>query len=342
MNYKVEKVNKMFLITVLVAMAASLLPISSFLPGYAARILFSEIILVLPGAVYLIAGRQNYARAMNLKKIRPATCGWLVLFTICVMPVMTLVNAISMLFVENTTTDTMSQVTGEQSWLFSMVLIAVLPAVFEESVYRGLFYQEYRKVAPVRGMLLSAFLFGIMHGNLNQFSYAFLMGIIFALVIEATDSILASMIMHMIINGSSVTLLAVYPKLMKFLTDAAGLEENSTELTEVIEQASTPDTLLSVIQTYLPIALFAGAFAVVIYMVMAAGEGRLEHVKGLFRRKKNASEESVLPQPEGDGVINALVEEAKTTRSGRLLTPPLIAGIIICVALMLINEFVPV
>lgn len=353
MNYKIEKVNQMFLITVLVSLAASLLPISTLFPSYAMRVLFSQLVLAAPGAVYLIASRQNYAKMVQLKKIRISTFFWLILFTICVMPVMTFVNAVSMLFVENSTTGMMSQVTTQNSWLFSMVLIALIPCVFEESVYRGLFYQEYRKVAPLKGMLLSAFLFGIMHGNLNQFSYAFLMGIIFALVIEATDSILASMIMHFIINGFSVTLLSVYPKLLEYIKELyeqakatgdtalidslagyVGTGDTGEEMLEqVLASTGTPETLLEVVQMYLPIALVSGVFAVIVYMVMAAGEGRLAYVRGLLRWKRS-SEEPV--EKELDGGEPAAGIKSKVS----LITKPLLAGILICVFLML-AEFMP-
>ncbi|MBQ9120179.1 MAG: CPBP family intramembrane metalloprotease [Lachnospiraceae bacterium] len=358
MNYKIEKVNQMFLITVLVSLAASFLPISKLFPSTSARLVFSQVILAAPGAVYLIAGRQNYAKAVHLKKIRLSTFFWLILFTICVMPVMSFVNALSMLFVENSTVVTMSGVTTQNSWLLSMLLVAVIPGIFEESVYRGLFYQEYRKAAPVKGMLLSAFLFGIMHGNLNQFSYAFFMGIIFALVIEATDSILASMLMHFFINGSSITLLWLYPKLLEYaqklyvqaqqsgdtatVNMLAGLvgEGGSGEdmMNQLLTETTTAETLLEIIKAYLPTALIFGVFAVVVYMVMAAGEGRLSYVKSLFRR--NAKENTVAV-PESD-VEETLAEEKTVPSEVRLITKPLLAGILICVVLMFVYEFVPV
>lgn len=378
MNQNIKNINQMFLITVLVSLAASFMPLGRLFPDYASRILFSEIILAAPGAVYLIAGHRNYARAVRLKPIRLGTFFWLILFTVCVMPVMSMVNAISMLFVENTTTSMMSTVTTEHSYLLSMLLIALLPCVFEESVYRGLFYNEYRKAAPAAGMFLSALLFGLMHGNLNQFSYAFLMGIIFALVIEATDSILSSMIMHFLINGFSVTVMSLYPKLTAYLArmyeeaKAAGdtnlseqLEpfantgaEGGNLLEESLKMASNTDTLAGVIRSFLPAALIGGIAAVIVYRVMAKGEGRLEYVDSLFFRKKKKnqriSENAAEPVPALQGTaeyeeqiklqnreISAVPkgnERAEKRRWG-LITAPLLAAILICFSLMILNEF---
>lgn len=339
----------MFLITVLVSLAASFMPLSKLFPDYASRILFSEIILAAPGAVYLAAERQNYARAVRLKPIKLSTLFWLILFTACVMPVMSLVNAISMLFVENSAAPMMLNVTAGHSYLLSMLLIALLPCIFEESVYRGLFYNEYRKAAPIAGIILSALLFGLMHGNLNQFCYAFLMGIIFALIIEATDSILASMIMHFIINGFSTTVMSLYPKLtaylarmyeeakaagdtalMERLKSFANINVEEDPFAQGLEMVSSADTLGSIIRSFLPAALIGGFFAVIIYRVIAAGEGRLDYIdRMIFKRK-------------GKDKVSFKAEQKEIQKQGTwkdLITIPLITAIFLCFSLMILNEF---
>lgn len=311
---KVKKVNCLFLVTVLVALSASFLPLRGLLKTSASQVLFSEIILVLPGAVYLIAGRQNVKEALRLNPIRLSSILWLFLFTVCVTPLMSLINGISMMFVENETIGTMQDITANGNIASSLILVALIPCIFEEIVYRGLFYREYSKVATVRGMVLSAFLFGIMHGNWNQFSYAFVMGIIFALVIEATDSILASMIMHFIINGTSIVMLHLYSALIRTSEEFAELNEAASELV-------TKDTLGSLIRSYLPMAFVGSIFAFFIYCVLAAGEGRLEYVKKLFFVNKR--------------------KEVSNGKSVRLITVPLLVGMIICVGIMIANELMP-
>lgn len=359
MNHEVSKTNQIFLITVLVSLTASFLPISVLFPDYTSRLLFSELILVAPGATYLLAGNRSYAKAVRLKPLRIGTILWLILFTVCIMPVMGMVNAISMLFVENSTSTMMGEIVTGNSYFISMILIALLPCIFEESVYRGMFYNEYRKVSPIRGMLLSALLFGLMHGNLNQFSYAFFMGIVFAVAIEATDSILASMIMHFLINGFSTTMMFV----MGMLDDHL--------LQEATDMTSSAETLGSVIGLYLPIALVGLVFAIIVLRVMAAGEGRLEYIDSLLHlsRKKNINktkaekknieseffteENGIAVQMENiaENLKRADIEEENkdTQRDSpileknilvrqRLFTAPLIAGIILCTILMILNE----
>ncbi|MDE7297686.1 MAG: CPBP family intramembrane metalloprotease [Lachnospiraceae bacterium] len=362
MNQKIYKTNQIFLITVLMSIAASMLPIYRLFPSYTARLLFSQIILAAPGTVYLLAGHRNYAEAVRLKRLRLGTVLWLVLFTVCVMPFMGMVNAISMLFVENVTSSAMNNIVSGNSYLLSMLLIALLPCVLEESVYRGLFYNEYRKVSPLRGMLLSALLFGLMHGNLNQFSYAFLMGITFAFVIEATDSILASMIMHFLINGFSTTMMALMSKLDDGLVQ------------EAVDAVGDTETLAGVIRSYLPFAVIGLLCSLVVYRLIAASEGRLEYVNALFRLPKasrrrverealreirrlhrggeTAEQNGETLEQDGEAAerdgqaLNERnrekhLEYAGSRRSGertRLITIPLIVGMALCAVVMILNE----
>ena len=60
------------------------------------------------------------------------------------------------------------------------------------------FIPEYEKLIPSKESLLSALFFGIAHMNFQQFSYAFFLGIVFGCLLEATDSIFATITAHMI------------------------------------------------------------------------------------------------------------------------------------------------
>ena len=128
----------------------------------------------------------------------------LVGFMYAVMPAATLVNAISLKFTTNVIDDTVVEIADKYPMVIGVLALAFLPAVLEECVYRGVLYNEYRKVNIRKAIVLSGLLFGLTHMNLNQFIYAFLLGMVFSIVVEVTDSILSSMILHLVMNGTSV------------------------------------------------------------------------------------------------------------------------------------------
>ena len=79
-----------------------------------------------------------------------------------------------------------------------------MPAFNEEILCRGFVFGSYKRVSTVRGIFLSALIFGLFHMNFNQMPYAFLLGIVFALMNAATGSLLTSMLMHFLLNGFNV------------------------------------------------------------------------------------------------------------------------------------------
>lgn len=351
----IKDINLIFFLTVMVNLFASLLPLSEWFTNYSARLLFSEFVLVAPSVFYMVVGRKNYAVAVRFRKIRISTVLWLFLFTICLEPVLTLINSISMLFVDNAVVNTMDQIVSNNSLLFSLLLIAALPAFLEESVYRGIFFNEYRKVSPWGGVVLSALLFGLMHGNINQFSYAFLMGMVFALIIEATDSILASMIMHFLLNGISTTLMFLTTKLPGWIesnyqeavttgNDAmVGVWEQYRELADTLKETSSTavdrELLLTSIRTMIPTALVCGAVAVVIFWVIASNEGQKNHIRAMFGRKQSVQEREMAFDDNLNTADTIILPGEKRNSVKQLISIPLLCGIAILAFLMIAVEF---
>lgn len=311
---KVKEINKVFLVTVVVYVIGSLAlsAFSSFFSNYFFALLFSQILLVLPMLVYVIITKQNLLEVIRFRMIKPVNILLAVIFAFLISPLMSLLNAISLLFSTNVINNTLSNVVENNPLAVSLFAIAFIPCILEESVYRGVFFNQYRKVNPGRGILLSAFLFGLMHMNLNQFIYAFAMGAVFALIIEATDSILTAMIIHFTINGSSVVLTYLMPKIEAAAHIMYGDKAAAEMFPETISY--TVQTLIPVIITYAVIAVFTTALAALLLKLMSEIEGRWEEFRMIFHKKNTENQEKPMD---------------------RLLSFPLIAGIVICMAVII-------
>ena len=70
----------------------------------------------------------------------------------------------------------------------------------EELLFRKLLIDRTRRYGDLPSILLSGFLFGLFHGNLFQFFYAFLLGIILAYVYTRSGSYLWCVAMHAVVN----------------------------------------------------------------------------------------------------------------------------------------------
>ncbi len=85
-----------------------------------------------------------------------------------------------------------------------LILHALLPAVLEEALFR---YVPLTLISPYSSrsaVLISALLFAVAHCNIAQIPYAFVAGVIFAVLDLACGSILPSIILHFLNNLASV------------------------------------------------------------------------------------------------------------------------------------------
>ena len=84
--------------------------------------------------------------------------------------------------------------------LYAVISVAVIPAVTEEFLYRGIVLTEYEKNGIPLAVILSSLSFGLIHFDPVRLPIYFFYGIVLSLVLYATRSLLSSMIVHMANN----------------------------------------------------------------------------------------------------------------------------------------------
>lgn len=100
--------------------------------------------------------------------------------------------------------------------LFIILAVVVCAPILEEVVFRGLIYTVLKRhSAAWIAALISAVVFGAVHGNMLQAIYAGVMGLVCVYVYEMTESLLGSILLHVgfnvthIINGIIGALIGV-------------------------------------------------------------------------------------------------------------------------------------
>lgn len=93
-------------------------------------------------------------------------------------------------------------------FLPAFLVIAVAPAICEESLFRGYIFSAARKkFKPWVAILIVSALFGVYHLSFVKFFTTGLLGIAFAYGVYCTGSIVCSAMMHLINNGISVVMM---------------------------------------------------------------------------------------------------------------------------------------
>lgn len=77
----------------------------------------------------------------------------------------------------------------------------ILTPILEELVFRGIIYGRLRRMMGVfSSVILSSLLFAMIHLNIVQFPYAFLIGIVLAVFVELSKSVWCSILGHVVAN----------------------------------------------------------------------------------------------------------------------------------------------
>ena len=274
----------------------------------------------MPGMVNAPPAPRPFVAAFHRVKI--STLLMIALCTFLIMPLVTVLNTLTMFFTDNTVAAMEGDIIST-SFPVMLFMIGIFGPFCEEFVFRGVIYGSYRRHGEygynmcyknarnngISAILLSAFLFGLMHLNFNQALYAFAIGIFLALLVEAAGSLWASAFCHMFFNSCQVVLMYVSGSILESVYGQA--------VNETAEKLSTQD-LLAALSVYLVIASVMTPIAGCVIVWIAKNEGRQGAFKELFRVRSSISE-----SPHRD----------------YLLSVPLIIAVVLCLGYMSLELF---
>ena len=162
-------------------------------------------LFLIPSILYVIFTKQSFKDVFKFNKLPFKDLLLVKLLGFICVPLMSLFGVISSLFFENTLSTFMNDISSTP-YIILMLLIAVMPAITEEVTLRGVVLHGYDDKSKFKAALMCGIMFGIFHLNAHQFLYTMVMGFILAYAVRVTGSIYTSMIMHFILNGTSLTL----------------------------------------------------------------------------------------------------------------------------------------
>lgn len=147
-------------------------------------------------------------------------------------------------------------VTEISPWTAFFIMVLCAP-VAEEFIFRKLLIDRTVKYGEKTAILFSGLFFGLFHGNLNQFVYAFLLGVFFGFIYVKTGKLVYTVTMHMVINffGSVASMfLLEYSAYDKFM--------NST---------GDPEAFMAILSENLPGILLLSLYGLMIIGILIAG-----------------------------------------------------------------------
>lgn len=94
----------------------------------------------------------------------------------------------------------MANLTSNISLPVNLFVVVICAPIMEELLFRKTLIERTAHFGEGISILFSGLVFGLFHGNLVQFGYAFLLGVFFGFIYVKTKNIVYPIILHMVIN----------------------------------------------------------------------------------------------------------------------------------------------
>jgi len=170
-----------------------------------AIVLGQIIVLLIPTIIYFIVTKQSVKEVLKLNSIGFLDVIIIIAIGICSQPIAMFIGFAANLFFPNVISKVMLDIVT-LPLAAKLGIMALTPAICEEITVRGIILSGYKNVNHVVSAIITGFIFGILHMNLQQFFYAFALGVLLAYLVHITNSIFASMLCHFTFNGISTLL----------------------------------------------------------------------------------------------------------------------------------------
>lgn len=227
-NYDSSDATRMFMLAVLLpylavfvlyavytvvanAIGMQLEEFEATLPVLMINAVFMQVCFALLLFVYNKKQRVNFVSAAKLKSKPNA---WMIAIGVCMgFSLMWFSNPAMNLFESGLTalgcdlrSDLGFALDNAGTIIFALLALGILPAFVEEFIFRGVILQGLRKYGNWFAIIISAVLFMLIHGNIQQTIYQFAFGVLAGYLVIKTGSLWISIIIHAVNNTVIVAL----------------------------------------------------------------------------------------------------------------------------------------
>jgi len=170
---------------------------------------FLYLLTVLPPAAFYFASRSVKIKdSFYVMPLGIVNIILIIIITLILMPAVFLLSLLSSLLFPNEVSQTVASYFTVPLWAV-IITTSVIPAFFEETIFRGMIFDKNLNLPFWKKLLLSSFFFALIHLNPQQFLYTFVLGGFFVCIMYITRSIIAPMLSHFIVNSYNTWLVYV-------------------------------------------------------------------------------------------------------------------------------------
>ena len=208
-----SKLGFMYFIGTIVIYVAQILTINivkavapQFMESYDMSVIVSMLPMYLIGYPIMIALIRRVPAAEIPEKKKMSVGQWIVAFIMSysLVYIMGIVSNITTsiigIFKQSEVQNTVLDMTMGMSPALTFVIMVIAAPIVEEYIFRKLLIDRASKYGEVLAIVLSGAMFGLFHGNLNQFLFTFVMGCFYGFIYLRTRNVIYTILLHMVNN----------------------------------------------------------------------------------------------------------------------------------------------
>jgi|GEM_PF-769153 len=163
----------------------------------------------LPVVIYFLITKENVKDTLKLNKLPLKDIILIILLALVCQPLVMGLSGISSIISPNSFSNVIMSPVSETSMLLTIFFVGIVPAIFEEVVYRGVILSGYDNVSIKIASIFSGLYFAYMHLDIQRLLYTLALGILFGYLVRITKSIYSSMLCHFLVNSIQMVFLKV-------------------------------------------------------------------------------------------------------------------------------------
>lgn len=166
--------------------------------------------ILLPVLLLAMFRKKNFKKAFRLNPLKAKVAAKIVALAVFFIPLVAVANLIVIKLIDyfsNVLETPIPVANNGGQYILYMFVISITAGICEEFFFRGMVLGGYQNSLNLKSAAIwSALMFGFFHFNPQNLIGPILLGLVFAYLVQVTDSIWAGVVGHMANNGVAVTL----------------------------------------------------------------------------------------------------------------------------------------
>lgn len=188
---------------------------------YSGALITEFLIIALPAVIFLYAFRYDIPRVLRLNKVSWVNIFLILgamIFAIPIVGALNLANLVLIKHIFGKVVVAQPPIASNISGLvLNILVIGGSAGLCEEILFRGTLMRAFERFGAAKSILITAFLFGLMHLDFQKLLGTFLLGALIGFMVYRTNSILSGMFAHFVNNSIAVIASFVIYKLNEIM-----------------------------------------------------------------------------------------------------------------------------